>query len=301
MKLALAEEGTPIESEFRRESEVIRQVRESDMDTFEAPRPTPLADASASVAAAAQSSPGVALQDSLEDPLSEDALMLVDNSNTMEFSSSFKQQAQKNSKGRIFWDTFSETGSVGGSGGSGARTTPPPVPRGSMSMSDDMSMDSPSLNAGPSGQNGFIFPMATTPSSGGEGTPQPSASGSSSMAPGSGAADSHPPPSAAEITRRFNMGKRRRDDDLDPVQFKRRAVSPGISVHNSPIMQSPMQHAPWGPRPGSNGDKSGNGTPSESGAGGSGGEKRPSASHKGRVGYQGMVDTNDGITRLSIE
>lgn len=96
------------------------------------------------------------------------------------------------------------------------------------------------------------------------------------------------------------MGKRRRDDDLDPVQFKRRAVSPGMSVHNSPIMQSPMQHAPWGPRPGSNGDKSGNGTPSENGAGGSG-EKRPSASHKGRVGFQGMVDTNDGITRLSIE
>lgn len=259
------------------------------METLEPARPAPLATT--------HSSPNMALPDPLEDPLSEDAMMLVDNTNPMDLSSSFKQQAQKNSKGRGFWDNFSETGSVGGGG---ARTTPPPLPRGSMSMSDDMSMDSPSLNAGPSGQNGFIFPMTTTPSSGGEGTPQPSASGSSSMPPGSAAADSHPPPSAAEITRRFNMGKRRRDDDLDPVQFKRRAVSPGMSVHNSPIMQSPMQHAPWGQRPGSNGDKSGNGTPSENGTGGNG-EKRPNMSHKGRVGFQGMVDTNDGITRLSIE
>lgn len=233
------------------------------------------------------------IQDSLEDPLLEDAMM-VDNSNPLGLSSSFKQQAQKNSKGRQFWETFSETSSVGG----GPRTTPPPVPRGSMSMSDDVNMDSPSLNAGPSGQNGYIFPMTTTPSSGGH-TPQPSASGSSSLPPGSSADAAHPPPSAEQITRRFNMGKRRRDDDLDPVSFKRRAVSPGMSVHNSPIMQSP---APWGPRPGSNGDKSGGGTPSENGASvsGSGGEKKPSVS-KGRVGYQGMIDTNDGITRLSIE
>lgn len=228
--------------------------------------------------------------------------------NALGLSSSFKQQAQKNSKGRMFWETFSETSSVGGGGGGGgggARTPPPPAPRGSMSMFDDINMDSPSLNAGPSGQNGFIFPMTTTPSSGGD-TPQPSgaSAGSSSILP---LADpGHPPPSAAEITRRFNMGKRRRDDDLDPVSFKRRAVSPGMSVHNSPIMQSPMQHAPWGQRPStsSNGEKSGGGTPSENGSGGTGsgsGEKRPGATPKGRVGYQGMIDTNDGITRLSIE
>lgn len=280
--MALAEEGTPIESEFRREAEVVRQVRESDVE-FEPPRPT-------QPQGTAASSPSMPIQDSLDD-LSEDAMMV---DNALGLSSSFKQQAQKNSKGRVFWETFSETSSVGG-----ARTTPPPpaAPRGSSSgpSMDDINMDSPSLNAGPTGNNGFIFPMTNTSSSGGE-TPQQS--GSSSMPPLS---SDHPPPSAAEITRRFNMGKRRRDDDLDPVSFKRRAVSPGMSVHNSPIMQSPMQHAPWGPRPGSNGsaDKgaggggSGNGTPSDSG------DKRPSM--KGRVGFQGMVDTNDGITRLSIE
>lgn len=290
VRLALAEEVTPVESEFRREAEVVRQVRESDMD-LEPARPT----------TAQQSSPSLPLHDSMED-VSEDA-MLVD-SNGIGLSSSFKQQAQKNSKGRMFWETFSETSSVGG-----ARTTPPPPgppPRGSSSgMSlEDIMMDSPSLHPQKVENCGgmMMFPMTTASSSGGD-TPQ-GPNGSSSIPP-----SDHAPPSAAEITRRFNMGKRRRDDDLDPVSFKRRAVSPGMSVHNSPVMQSPMQHAPWGPRPGSNGgDRSGGGTPSDNGAGGSGsggsgsgsGEKRPSV-HKGRVGYQGMIDTNDGITRLSIE
>lgn len=277
--MALAEEGTPIESEFRREAEVVRQVRDVDS---EMPRPTQPINMT-------QSSPSWLAQDSL-DELSEDAMMV---DNTPGASSSFKQQAHKNSKGRMFWETFSETSSVGG-----ARTTPPPLAphRGSSSGMDEMTMDSPSTNSGPSGANGWIFPMTTTNSSENH-TPQLSCA--SSMAP----AAEHAPPSAAEIARRFNVGKRRRDDDLDfdAANFKRRAVSPGMSTHNSPIMQSPMQHAPWGPRPGS-GDKgsgSGPGTPSENGA--ANGEKRPSTTHKGRVGFQGMNDTNDGITRLSIE
>lgn len=284
IKMALAEEGTPVESEFRREAEVVRQVRESDMDLEPSRPPTQ----GFSAPTTQQSSPSMPVQDSL-DEMSEDAMMV--DSTVLGLSGSFKQQAQKNSKGRVFWETFSETSSVGG-----ARTTPPPpaLPRGSSGMSlDEMNMDSPSLNCQGSGSNILLFPMTTTSSSGGD-TPQPS--GSSSMPP-----FDHAPPSAAEITRRFNMGKRRRDDDLDPISFKRRAVSPGMSVHNSPILQSPMQHAPWAPRPGSNGgEKSGGGTPSENGGGSVSGEKRPSI-HKGRVGYQGMIDTNDGITRLSIE
>lgn len=283
IKAALAEEGAPVESEFRRESEVIRQVRE-DVD-FEPPRQAPQA---APMTATAQSSPSMPIQDSL-DETSEDAMMV--DSNALCLSSSFKQQAQKNSKGRMFWETFSETSSVGGT-----RTTPPPPgpPRGSSSgMSlDDMNMDSPSTYSGPAGNSGFMFPMTTTNSSGND-TPQ--LSGSSSMQP----AEQHPPPSVADVTRRLT--KRRRDDDLDPVSFKRRAVSPGLSVQGSPIMQSPMQHAPWGSRPGSNGNAGGEkgGTPgSEGSIGGNTGDK---ARAKGRVGYQGMVDTNDGITRLSIE
>ncbi len=66
-------------------------------------------------------------------------------------------------------------------------------------------------------------------------------------------------------------------------------MSPGMSVHNSPVMQSPMQRdvTPWGSRPPSNGEggKIGN-------VGGNGAK---------RIGFQGMVDTNDGLMKMSIE
>lgn len=113
-------------------------------------------------------------------------------------------------------------------------------------------------------------------------------------------------PSAAEITRRIN-NKRRRDDDFDPTSFKRRAVSPSISAHNSPIVQSPMQRdvMPWGSRPGSTGGDRGSSGQSESGSMGGTPANPPVGStgqvRKGRVGLQGMTDTNDGIERMSIE
>ncbi|KAI0129460.1 hypothetical protein BJ170DRAFT_666782 [Xylariales sp. AK1849] len=255
IRAALAEENAPVDSEFRREAEVVRQVRESDMDLE--PRmpsgPPPPLDI-----ATAQSSPNLN-NENLDDILEDDLMAMADSG----LSSSFKQQALKNSKGKQFWDNFSETSSVAGN-----RITPPPpafLPRGSSSgMSEDVSMDSP-----------FGNPI---------------------------------PPTAEEITRRIN-NKRRRDDDFDPNSFKRRAVSPGMSVHNSPIMQSPLQRdmAPWGSRPGSNhgGDKA-SGTPSENGSsagnnnGGTNGG-RPINGAKGRVGFQGMVDTHDGLMRMSIE
>lgn len=86
-----------------------------------------------------------------------------------------------------------------------------------------------------------------------------------------------------------------------------------MSVHNSPVVQSPMQRdvAPWGSRPGSNGGDRGSTAPSESGslsasttATGSAGTCNPPSGRlnsKGRIGFQGMVDTNDGIMRMSIE
>ena len=96
-------------------------------------------------------------------------------------------------------------------------------------------------------------------------------------------------PSAAEVSRRVNT-KRRRDDDLDPVALKRRAVSPSIS--HSPVPQSPWQRdtarwGGWGGRSGgAMGEASGHGTPGRGGK---------------RVGFQGMVDTSDGLMRMSIE
>ncbi|GJC89741.1 hypothetical protein ColLi_12579 [Colletotrichum liriopes] len=278
IRAALFEEGAPVETETQREAEVVRQVRESDVDLGGARQQTAPATTHSSPTLGAQDQ---SLDDIPESMISESALHL---------SGSFKQQALKNSKGTKFWDTFSESSSIG------TRTTPPPpngLPRGSSSgMSEDICMDSPSL--GPTA--GFAMAASSGESQKGD-TPL--------LAQGP-----QPAPSAADITRRINS-KRRRDDDYDPVSLKRRAVSPGMSVHNSPIMQSPMQRdvAPWGSRPGSNsGDRGGSGAPSESGSlggtPGSGANANANGrvnGNKGRVGFQGMVDTNDGLMRMSIE
>ncbi|PBP20950.1 hypothetical protein BUE80_DR008252, partial [Diplocarpon rosae] len=77
------------------------------------------------------------------------------------------------------------------------------------------------------------------------------------------------------------------EDDIMADISQGLSISPGMSVHNSPILQSPMQreHQPWGSRPSSKG---------EAGKlGAVGGPKR--------VGFQGMVDTNDGLMKMSIE
>ncbi|KAK3303252.1 D-isomer specific 2-hydroxyacid dehydrogenase [Chaetomium strumarium] len=328
IRAALAEENAPIEAEFRREAEVVRQVRESDMD-LEPRHPPPQ-----SVASTALSSPNLGTHDSLED-ITDDMMMDDPSVSALGLTGTFKQQAMKNSKGKVFWDTFSETSSTGAA----SRVTPPPPPFGparasSSGMSlEDVSMGSPSASSNGGGaaagqsNNPFFLPgggTQTTTSSSGNGTPGavlPSQIGSLINNQGSSAGG---PPSAAEITRRINS-KRRRDDDLDPVSIKRRAVSPGMSVHNSPVMQSPLQRdtAPWGgtgsgggssmSRPGSVGGDSSNGGvgPGRTGAGsGSGAGSENGSSHgggarvaggKGRVGLQGMVETNDGITRLSID
>ncbi|KAK4044315.1 D-isomer specific 2-hydroxyacid dehydrogenase [Parachaetomium inaequale] len=339
IRAALAEESAPVESEFRREAEVVRQVRESDMDLE--PRYPP----SQSAPSTALSSPNLATHDSLEE-ITDDIMMMDPTASALGVTGTFKQQAMKNSKGKVFWDTFSETSSTGGT----QRVTPPPpslgLARGSSSgfSLEDVSMGSPSAssNGGASQSNPFVVPgggggAQTTTSSSGHGTPLPPPSHgannnhnnpannhSSSQGPTvpGGPMGMPTPPTAAEITRRINS-KRRRDDDLDPVSIKRRAVSPGMSVHNSPVMQSPLQRdmAPWGSAgPGVGGDSSagggggggggagrnGSGAGSENGSshgggggGGHGGSNRGGG--KVRVGFQGMVETNDGITRLSIE
>ncbi|KAK4242822.1 D-isomer specific 2-hydroxyacid dehydrogenase [Achaetomium macrosporum] len=328
IRAALAEESAPIEAEFRREAEVVRQVRESDMD-LEPRHPPPQ-----SAASTALSSPNLATHDSLED-ITDDMMMDDPSASALGLTGTFKQQALKNSKGKVFWDTFSETSSTGAT----SRVTPPPPSFGPARASssglslEDVSMGSPSASSNGGGaasqsNNPFFLPgggTQTTASSSGNGTPGavlPGQTGSIiNQGPSTG--NTGGPPSAAEITRRINS-KRRRDDDLDPISIKRRAVSPGMSVHNSPVMQSPLQRdtAPWGgsgggssmSRPGSvggdssnggvgpgnrTGAGSGSGTGSENGSSHGGGGRV--AGGKGRVGFQGMVETNDGITRLSIE
>ncbi len=293
----------PIDSEVQREAEVIRQVRESDINLEPRVAPPTTATSIAAVApppleipnvSTASTSPNLNTTREGLDDITEDDLMTDSG-----LSGSFKKQAFMNSKGKNFWDTFSETSSI-----NGTRVTPPPpafLPRGSSSgISEDVNMDSPSLSAGSATTSvfepraGFPFNVNGNDSQRTDISQQPtSVFGSQGGIP----------PTAAEITRRIN-NKRRRDDDFDPGSFKRRAVSPGMSVHNSPIMQSPMQRdmAPWGSRPGSNhgGDKH-SATPSDNGSSAGNGGGRPVNGPKGRVGFQGMVDTNDGLMRMSIE
>lgn len=256
IRAALAEESAPVETEVRREAEVVRQTRETNMDL----EPTRHPCLSAPTTTHSSPSLGPTTQESSEVVMEDD--MMPDLYPTL--SSSFKQQAMRNSKGKEFWDTFSDDNSC--------RTPPPPpfMPRGSSSgISDDISLDS------------AFVPLSTIPSTSSHhsslsrsATPQPSAT-----------------PSAAEITQIVNK-KRRRDDDFDPTSFKRRAVSPGMSVHNSPVMQSPMQReiTPWGSRTPSNGEQ-----------GKVGPNGTVNVGPMKRVGFQGMVDTNDGLMKMSIE
>ncbi|KAM5377651.1 hypothetical protein ACJA88_006332 [Fusarium oxysporum] len=212
IRAALMEESTPAESEFRREAEVVKQVRDCDME-LEPRIPQPALESTQSTTA--PSSPNLTQQEGLNDVPEDDIMGDI----SMGLSSSFKQHAIKNSKGKTFWDTFSESSSTGG-----ARTTPPPaafLPRGSSSgISEDVAMDSPSVGGA-----------------------------------------------------------------------------------TSPLQRDGMS---WGSRPGSNGgDKAGSSAPSE--AGSTPGNLSGSSSaagrlnSKGRVGFQGMIDTHDGIMRMSIE
>ncbi|KFY12601.1 hypothetical protein V492_03779 [Pseudogymnoascus sp. VKM F-4246] len=259
IRAALLEEGAPVETEVRREATVIRQVRENDMD-LEPSRPRALS-------AATLSSPSVrpSQGDGLEDALADDVISLAGNA-----EGSFKQQAVRNSKGPEFWEGFEDRK---------YRTPPPQFPtrESASTVSDDMSMDSQAFSLGNLSMPSQARDAAETQSQG------PSASPTRATTP---------LPAAIDIRRVNN--KRRRDDDFDPMSFKRRAVSPGMSVHNSPVIQSPMQRDgnPWGTRPPSN-------SGSDKGMIESQSSGRPSGSK--RVGLQGMTDTNDSLMNMSIE
>jgi hypothetical protein len=176
--------------------------------------------------------------------------------------SSFQQEAIKNSKGDGFWNSF-------------APPAPSLLPRSSMSaMSDDSLVDASFLN----GFAKSFAPSATTETQGQDRGVSPTRTTT---------------PYAAAIDIRRVNNKRRRDNDFDPMSMKRRAVSPSLSVHNSPVMQSPLQRDTntWSARM----------VGSEKGDGTTNGDK-PKASGAKRVGaLQGMTDTHDGLMKMCIE
>ena len=190
-------------------------------------------------------------------------------------SSTFTSPAIRIYNGLGFWNTFDER-----------MRTPPPVNaprRNSSSVSDEISMDVPisSIQQPAPQQN----PLKAYPSM--------------------GSRSSTPQPLIASIDTTRKGNKRMRDDDFDPNYFKRRAVSPGMSLQNSPILpQSPLQRDGgwWGPQPKTAretpgvqviGERVSSGGSASSGSGSVGPQKR--------VGFQGMSDTNDGLMNMSIE
>lgn len=271
------EEATPIDNEFRREAEIIRQVRENDGDDLEFPSNT------------AQSSPSMLpTVPGLEGPLeevpeeeSEENMSLDTPSTTKGLFGAFAPPKNVNNGGRRdFWNRDRPT-----------QTPPPPsFPRAESGiMTDDMNMYSPSASASQHSNHAMGNGHEQNPYSSSvsrSSTPQPFA-----------------PLTAADGLKKSS--KRRRDDDLDSYSIKRRAVSPGVSVHNSPVLsQSPAQRDGnlWGTRtqrePSVSGP-SGHAAGERSNSGGSV-ALTPSLGPK-RVGLQSMTDTHDGLMKMSIE
>ncbi|KNG90560.1 hypothetical protein ANOM_001544 [Aspergillus nomiae NRRL 13137] len=184
---------------------------------------------------------------------------------------SFSEEAHRNSAGAEFWNSFDER----------YRTPPPPPLRqmGTSVSEDDLSMDiTPSTTVGSTSE--FAKPSE-----------RPSSRCSTPIAT--------QPISILEFKR-----KRRREDDFDPNLFKRRAVSPSMSVQSSPVMpNSPAVRdtgsSIWGPPKANIGSLFPDQPSTESGT------RNPSTpkhtGHLKRVGLQGMTETNDGLMNMSIE
>jgi len=278
IRAELLEESMPVDTEIKKEAEVIRQVRESDVEVDRRQSAT------------AHSSP--TLQPVIEslERIPEHSATGLDGNSLSSIKGLFGAFGRHASigGGREFWATFhNET-----------RTPPPPfLTRGSSStVSDDINMDSPAVST----PSNSVFPPAATPT-----VPEAHANASRASTPTVppvGAA----PPSAADGLRKQN--KRRRDDDLDMMSIKRRAVSPGVSAQGSPVLsQSPGQRGDlWGqsaPKSNREGGNGANGQPTGDKSNSSGsvaGSMTPSLGPK-RVGMQGMNDMQGMTEKMSIE
>ncbi|KAJ5907351.1 hypothetical protein N7495_000033 [Penicillium taxi] len=226
IRAELMEEGAPIDSDMKREAEVVRQVRDTETEASPTLRAIP----------------------SLHSPQDMDSPQ-PSAAKAIPTTNSFSKQASRNSGGVGFWNSFDER-----------YRTPPPMRQtgGSSVPDDDVLMDmTPSSMVGPHATDLKQRSRSSTP---------------------------HAPVAIVGELRR----KRRRDDDFDPNTFKRRAVSPSMSVQSSPVLthSSTVDNGPniWGP-------SSKLGPPFS---------ERPAGTPK-RIGLQGMTEANDGFMNMSIE
>jgi hypothetical protein len=260
VKAALLEEAAPIDSEARREAQVIKQVQDNDSTVnFSATASTVVQPPTPYTDEPLDSSPDDN-EDNMSDPKAPSSV------------EPFSRHAQRNSAGLGFWNDFDDR----------YRTPPPQMqPReGSSGMSDEnMSLDNTTVAS--SLENPSLASLQR--------------SRSRSTTPLAG----YPQPTAGDVARKVN-NKRRRDDDFDSASFKRRAVSPGMSVASSPVMpQSPVfsSEKSWGLPPPVAAKPNGH----ENGRSNSGGSSVSNGNGMKRVGMQGMMETNDAIMAMSID
>lgn len=181
------------------------------------------------------------------------------------FASAFSHHVERHSAGLGFWHAFDER-----------YQTPPPTlrPRESSSGMSDENMETPPSSVGGGVEGAGLRRSRSS-------TPMPA----------------YAAPTAGDVARKVN-NKRRRDDDFDPASFKRRAVSPGLSVQSSPVLpQSPIMNSDksWGHPPPKT---SGHGHVDRNNSGGNG---TGNGTGTKRVGMQGMVETNDSLMNMSID
>lgn len=258
VKAALLEESAPVESEARREAQVIRQVQDND----------PAANFTTKISPILQ--PPTPFTEEPQESSPEDGEEIAGESKGSLSAEPFSRHAQRNSAGLGFWHAFDER----------CRTPPPQLqPRESSSgLSDEnmsldtvaSSLENPNLASLQRSRSRSITPLA-----------------------------GYPQPTAADVARKVN-NKRRRDDDFDPASFKRRAVSPGMSVASSPVLpQSPVMSSEksWGLPPPMGPKTNGH----ENGRSNSGGSSVSNGNGMKRVGLQGMTETNDAIMAMSID
>ena len=298
IRAALAEEAAPVDTEIRRESETIRQVRERDNSVADLDLERP-------GTATAASSPSLlpAVQESAqEDMFALDSEPSNSSSTTRGLGMNFSLHASRNGAGIEFWNRMDPS----------LRTPPPPTfGRQSSNLLSDMAVDSPAHPPANSGGDIFTFsrpcPRARSSASDASDAFVLNPSSSSSTAAGANGSSSGMMMNDDMHLRKF---KRRREDDSDIATIKRRAVSPGLSAQNSPVLQqSPGQKGDgpaevWGLPPASvSGTGNGNGAArrEDGGRGSMGGSVGGGVAVGKKLGLQGMVDTNDGLMKMSIE
>ena len=271
IRAQLQEENTPLDSEVKKEAEVVRQVRVNDVG----------------LKSRSTSSSSPDLKPSLPSDIPVEGLEVSEGDSQVstgvpEPSRERPPDERRGSSKREFLPHLYTAQT---------ETPPPPLfhrPRSAWGQGEDVHMDS-SLTTTP-GSNAPTTTSATSDPKQ-EVETEPSAA-------------FQPPtlPLAIDVSRKLK--KRRREEDFDPASIKRRAVSPGMSVQSSPVLgQSPSSSTGgwWGQAKAHRENSVGTSTSEErSGSLSTTGLATPSLGPK-RVGMQGYADTNDGLMKMTLE